>query len=329
MARTVIRGLGLALIGTGIGVALARRAAGADESASFVETTRGIPEWYGPVRLTMPLHFRHSHSFASLHTASREAIRGVLPSPDLQPVCLPDGHALAYILAARHMDVTDASDHPDAVLFPTGGEVTVAVVVTREPRDPVRRLAAVAGLGGHPELFALHMPVTHLQGRESGRLGWGMPKFVADIDFEDDTRQQRVRVSEDGAHILTLTVRPGGRTSLARDTVIQYQVLDGRLVRTDMVSHGFMQRRLGGAELELGTEHPVAVDLRRLGISRRALASVYLPAVRVIAGAPVAVGDARPYGGYLGADRAFGRFTVRYPGTGPIDQYAAVHASPA
>jgi hypothetical protein len=34
-----------------------------------------------------------------------------------------------------------------------------------------------------------------------------------------------------------------------------------------------------------------------------------------------AIGPAREYLGYLGADREVGRYTVAYPGTAPLDQY--------
>jgi hypothetical protein len=34
------------------------------------------------------------------------------------------------------------------------------------------------------------------------------------------------------------------------------------------------------------------------------------------------VGSARPYEGYRGDDRWFGRYTIHYPGTAPVDQYA-------
>lgn len=325
MKRVVMRGLGLAVVGAGVGAAIARRAKGSE--APFYDEARapGIPERYGSVSLAMPFHFRHSHSFGSLHEASFDAVRASLPSPDLHPVRLPDGRALVYVLASRHLDMTDGSDRPTQLLFPTGGEVTVAAVVSLGPRSSLRALAELAGQGSDAVgLFALHMPVTHRQGRDAGRLGWGMPKFVADLDFDDDTGVQRVRVAEGDSHILTLTVRPGGRPSVLRQRLVQFDVLDGQLVRSQMASHGYMQRRFGGAEIELGADHPVAADLRRLGLSRRALISIYAPSVRVVAQSPVSVGEARPYDGYVGGDRRYGRFTVRYPGTGPIDQYAGI-----
>ena len=41
------------------------------------------------------------------------------------------------------------------------------------------------------------------------------------------------------------------------------------------------------------------------------------------------IGAAQDYAGYPGGDRARGRFTVEYPGTGPIDQYSVPARCPA
>lgn len=324
MDKNLIRGLGVAAVGAGVGVVLAQRRAAAYDAHFYDESQRpDTARQYGSVRLAMPFHFRHSHAFASIHEASYEALREMLPSHELRPLRLPDGRALVYILAARHFDMTDGSEQPTALLYPAGGEVTVAAVVTRGQVNRWRALAALAGVStSGVELFALHMAVTHRQGRDAGRLGWGMPKFVADLDFEDDPVVQRVRAADGDAHVLTLTVRPGGRLTTMRQIMAQYDVLDGHLVRTEMASHGYMQARPGGAELDLGVDHPVAADLRRLDVSPRATASAYAPTLRVIARAPAIVGDARPYQGYAGSDREYGRFTVRYPGTARIDQYA-------
>jgi hypothetical protein len=96
-----------------------------------------------------------------------------------------------------------------------------------------------------------------------------------------------------------------------------------RLVRvpTRTLAHG--QVGLGGrnSELQLG-EHPVADELRSLGVSERPFASYVYLAADLVLPAPEDIGPARPYDGHRGTDRELGRFTISYPGTGPLDQYA-------
>ena len=50
--------------------------------------------------------------------------------------------------------------------------------------------------------------MTTLEARDGGIAGWGFPKFVADMDFAEDPGFRRVRLSEGGSPILTLTVHP-------------------------------------------------------------------------------------------------------------------------
>jgi len=67
----------------------------------------------------------------------------------------------------------------------------------------------------------------------------------------------------------------------------------------------------------------VADQLRALGVSPEPLIVVSYLDARWILPAGNPIGAARDYTGYPGGDRMRGRFTVEYPGTGPIDQYSA------
>ena len=82
-----------------------------------------------------------------------------------------------------------------------------------------------------------------------------------------------------------------------------------------------MQLGPGGGRLELG-EHPVGLELRRLDISPRPLATRRVADLRTSLTPGHPVGTARDYVGYIGEDRDLGRYIVRYVGEEPIDMYA-------
>lgn len=92
-----------------------------------------------------------------------------------------------------------------------------------------------------------------------------------------------------------------------------------------MPVHGHVKVRPGHGtgELELGG-HEIAHALRELGISPKPFLVMSYLEHRAILPPGHPVGPARAYDGYRGAERELGRFTVRYPGTGPVDQYAGV-----
>ncbi|HEU4672432.1 MAG TPA: hypothetical protein VFS32_05985, partial [Candidatus Limnocylindrales bacterium] len=99
-------------------------------------------------------------------------------------------------------------------------------------------------------------------------------------------------------------------------------VLDGRLIETRMPSVIQSRFALGPrGRLELGDdEHPVTATLRRLEMAPEPIGIVDAPLIRTMWLPGVPVGAGRRVVDYEGTDRAYGRFTVSHPGTGPIDQ---------
>jgi hypothetical protein len=182
-------------------------------------------------------------------------------------------------------------------------------------------------LPGIPEalaggLFWLQIPVTTRQARDAG-LVVGEPKFLADIDFEDDLIERRVRVTEGGHEILTLSVRPEGRVRIDRQPTRAYSVHHGLLLEGVARRYTYEQRRMGpmGAHLTLG-EHPVGELLARLGIAADPYVSGSWLAGRVVVAPPRVIGPSADYEGFRGADRELGRYTIRHPGSDAIDLYA-------
>ena len=107
--------------------------------------------------------------------------------------------------------------------------------------------------------------------------------------------------------------------------MVGYTVRDGRLLEVDSLALAYQQVGMGGrgVELRLG-EHDVAKRLQGLGIAGQAVASLVWPQGRVIMPAARDIGPARELSFHRGSDAWFGRYTVRYPRTDPVDQYAGL-----
>ena len=79
-----------------------------------------------------------------------------------------------------------------------------------------------------------------------------------------------MRLVDDGVHVLTLTVAAGGRLRLPSQAPPSYSFADGVLRRTTWTtSSEGTAGGSGGATLVLG-DHPMADELRSLGLPRRA-----------------------------------------------------------
>ena len=271
----------------------------------------------GDTQVRLPVFYHHNDVFTSVHTASYDAVAAELPSQVIRPARWADGRALVAITAFRYHAVTWTAGDGSASSLAPYGEISVAAVVTA---GPARRVLPL--LSSQLRGFVLHLPVTTIEARDGGIAGWGFPKFVADMDFAEDPGFRRVRLSEDGSPILTLTVHPRGPVLTDRRPLAAYTALHGELLETVIPVLGHMQARFGGGELLLG-DHEVAQRLRRLQLSRAPLAVFSYLDHRSILPAGRPIGPARDYHGYAGADRAFGRLTVSYPDTPPLDQHAA------
>jgi hypothetical protein len=256
-----------------------------------------------------------------MHTASYEAVAAELPSDVIQPLRWTGDRTLVLVSAFRYRVVTWAGpDGTSGTLLPYA-EVVVAAQVTEGPSRRVLPL-----LQGRTGMFVLQMPVTTGQAVAGGREFFGLPKFLADMDFTETGTSRSVRVSEQGRDLLTLTVRPGGRPRQSRMDSCMFSAHRGELLRTVAPMWSIGQTRWGSASatLELG-EHPVADQLRGLGISPSPISATSLVRHRSVMPMPEpGIGPAREYSTYPGSDAATARYTVAYPYSPPIEQYQSV-----
>jgi hypothetical protein len=154
----------------------------------------------------------------------------------------------------------------------TYNEVGVNFLVTHgaEPSLPLVGMIG-ASRRGALGAYVHQLPVTTSFSCDAGRDIWGFPKIVADITFSDAVDRRRCRLVADGVHVMTLETGRGGTRALAEIPQDAFAWRDGTLFRTPsrMAAKG-MGFRLGGATLTLG-DHPIADELRALGLPRRAL----------------------------------------------------------
>lgn len=258
-------------------------------------------------------------AFHTVHAASLEAVRELLPSQRLRPARWSDGRGLVFVTAMRYRDITTRDESGNTLVLPPYAQVAVGVLLTG-PHD-VPRLAPY----GHPlRGFVLHMGVTTAVAAESGRRAYGFPAFVADLAFHDSPHRRQVTVTEAGHGILELRAHVHGHARPEHSPVVMYSVRDGRLMETRGRFFGHRQLMLGGDDgaLLLPGLHPVADRLRDLGTDATALVTVNHVDARMVFDGPVPVGEASRYDGFVPAhEQARGHYTVAYPDTPPLDQY--------
>ena len=229
----------------------------------------------------MPVVVRDAASGAATYLVSAAAARRLLPGPELDVVELLPGRGVLTIACIDYRD-NDLGDY---------NEVSLSLFVRR--RD---ERAGIPWLGAALDLvrnrlatWIWKLPVDQRFTCEAGRGIWGFPKTVEDIHFEDRDGRRSCRLVMDGRHVLTIGFRRAGERRLPDAEMATYTWIEGALHATRFVSGADrVGIRLGGAELVLG-DHPLAGELRALGLPRRALMSVWMEHTHGCFEAPVRI----------------------------------------
>jgi hypothetical protein len=216
----------------------------------------------------MPVVVRDASSVAATYLVSAPAARRLLPGPELDVLEVLPGRALLSLACIDYRD-NDLGDY---------NEVSLAFFVReRRARTGIPYLGSLlAFLRNRAPTWIYKLPVNQRFTCEVGRGIWGFPKSVEEIAFEDVGGRRQCRLAMDGRHVLTFSAVRGGTRTLADAPMITYSHVAGVLHRTTFVAGASgVGIRLGGAELVLG-DHPLADELRSLGLPGRALLSVWM-----------------------------------------------------
>jgi hypothetical protein len=143
-----------------------------------------------------------------------------------------------------------------------------------------------------PTTYIHRLPVDEDFTCAAGRQIWGFPKWVTDLSWRQTPRGTDAVLVEDGRFVLGLHVDRGWVPLPARALPMScYTFLDGTLRRTEWTTtlHGG-RLRPGGARVAVGTGHPLAYELDRLGIhGRRPLIAISAPRITATFGPPEVV----------------------------------------
>jgi hypothetical protein len=162
-------------------------------------------------------------------------------------------------------------------------EVAVAILV--RPHDGSKGVGA----------YIHQLPVDGAFTCEAGRTIWGFPKFIADAPITTEGGRRQVVLSDGGRHVLTLSIGPRPLPLPGREaTANAYARIDGVLRCTPWtVRPTGVRGGPGGARLELG-DHPIAEELRSLGLPKRAAFSSTVERMGATFGAARQVAASRP-----------------------------------
>ena len=213
----------------------------------------------------------------------------LVPAAAAQRLVDPTGLRVATVLPGRTLCTIGSVDYRDNDLGQYH-EVAITFFVRQRGARTLPFFGTMLGLvRGTLATYIHHLPVDGEFTCEAGQTIWGFPKFMSQIDITESAGEQRTVLTADGRHVLTQTVRTGGARAMPARDQISYALRNGVLYRTRASMRGTgMGARLRGATLELG-DHPIAAELRTLGLPKRALASTSIQHMAATFDAPVII----------------------------------------
>jgi len=240
--------------------------------SAFFEDVRQIDVMIGEYPTKSPTFYYDASYISAAFPARYRGLRELMPDPRYVPARLAPGLGVVAITCAENRD-TDIGPYR---------EVSISIPLN-EPyfraNLPGRALMSARRLG-QVHLFVRHMPVTSEVSLRGGVDFYSAPKFIAEIDFSEIDQQLRCRLAEGQEHILTLS---GKRIPTPRSQRIDgflHLWMDGQPQSAQFKIHQLqygMSSRRGAAVLELAERHPIALELRRLLVSRKPLQYEYVP----------------------------------------------------
>lgn len=227
--------------------------------------------------VTIPVEVRDASAFTASYLVPAPAAEDLIASSGLDVAEPLPGRAVCSLSFMRYLDGDLGPYH----------ELTVAFLVRHKGMEPSSALTKSAEVArGFIGAFIHQLPVNQEFTLEAGRGIWGFPKFLADIDIDQAGPIARCELRHDGEFVLALSIRRGVRMPARGSSVDAYSHADGVLRRTAWsMQPGGVRGRPGGAELTLG-DHPIAKELRSLGLPRRAAFSSTTDHVRMQFQAP-------------------------------------------
>ncbi len=227
----------------------------------------------GPVEL--PILYQDTFSIASFFTAPTVGLKELIPTPRLNPVELWPGKSALCFIAFSHHQASIGHHREFWIAIPSTHQQSYRAYLM-----PALRMAASLSF----QFFVWKLPVTTQVALEAGREIWGYPKMLAEIDFSEDPTGVTCRLAERGREIATIRViksRAKVKTYLDFNT---FTLKDEKILWTPVRGlAGGLSRSFwpGASSVSLGN-HALAETLKKTGLSKRPLMTLYIPHLQMM-----------------------------------------------
>lgn len=179
------------------------------------------------------------------------------------------GKAILQLLAVDYRQ-NDLGDYNEAaIIFP---------VLTPGEKKPFPFFGTLKRMAtGSVANYVYRMPVDQEFTTHAGRYIWGFPKWVSRVDIEFGAEKAAGKLIDEDELVFSISAKTGGKAESKAQRAASIAIRDGRAWKTYGTSTGSGTTfSLGGEMPTIGGAHPLAQELRALGLPKKPLFSVSL-----------------------------------------------------
>ena len=198
------------------------------------------------------------------------------------------GKAMLQLLAVDYKQ-NDLGDYNEgAIIIPA---------LTAGERKPFPLFGALSRMGsGAVGNFVYRMPVDQEYTTHAGRFIWGFPKWMSQIDIEFGANLARGTFIDEGELVYSIAAKTGGNNTPKEQRAASLAIRDGRAWKTYGTNNSSgMTFSLGGQVPEIGDSHPLALELRSLGLPKKPVFTVSVAKTHMTFGQPESVAIGAPF----------------------------------
>lgn len=198
------------------------------------------------------------------------------------------GKAVLQLLCVdyRRNDLGDYNE--GAIIFP---------VLAPGETKPFPFFGALARMAlGRAGNFVYRMPVDQAFTTHAGRFIWGFPKWIARIDIEFTGKRASGMFFDEGELVYRIAAKAGGTAQVKEQRIASLAIRDNRAWKTYGTNTGTGATfSLGGEMPVIGDNHPLALELRALGLPKKPLFTVSMTHTALTFSPPESVEIGKPF----------------------------------
>jgi len=144
--------------------------------------------------------------------------------------------------------------------------------------------------------FVYRMPVDQEFTTHAGRYIWGFPKWIARIDIEFGATRASGSFFDEGELVYGCAAKTGGTAKVKEQRAASLAIRDGKAWKTFGTNTGSgLTFSLGGELPTIGDSHPLAQELRALGLPKKPLFSISIKNTAMRFAGPESVAIGKPF----------------------------------